>query len=80
MSATDLPAAEVPRVAEATDGIEWITDPTDPRLAAYVALTDVALRRRPEPERGLYVAESRTAHTRAHAPGHRRRSHPLATR
>ena len=55
MSAADLPAAEVPKVAEATDGIEWITDPTDPRLADYVALTDVACRRRTEPERGLYA-------------------------
>ena len=35
-----------------------ITDPADPRLADYVSLTDVALRRRTEPERGLYIAES----------------------
>lgn len=35
-----------------------IEDPQDPRLADYVGLTDVALRRRREPEHGLYVAES----------------------
>ena len=80
MSATDLPAAEVPRVAEATDGIEWITDPTDPRLADYVALTDVALRRRTEPERGLYVAESEKVIRRALAAGHRPRSFLMAER
>ena len=80
MSAADLPAAEVPRVAEATDGIEWITDPTDPRLADYVALTDVALRRRTEPERGLYVAESEKVIRRALAAGHRPRSFLMAER
>ncbi|HOF38127.1 MAG TPA: RNA methyltransferase [Dermatophilaceae bacterium] len=81
MSATDLPAAEVPRVvAEATDGVEWIADPTDPRLADYVALTDVALRRRTEPERGLYVAESEKVIRRALAAGHRPRSFLMAER
>ena len=80
MSAADLPAAEVPKVAEATDGIEWITDPTDPRLADYVALTDVALRRRTEPERGLYVAESEKVIRRALAAGHRPRSFLMAER
>ncbi|MDR2113801.1 MAG: RNA methyltransferase [Bifidobacteriaceae bacterium] len=35
-----------------------ITDPTDPRLEAYTGLTDAALRRQLEPERGLFMAES----------------------
>ncbi|MDR2348174.1 MAG: RNA methyltransferase, partial [Bifidobacteriaceae bacterium] len=35
-----------------------VEDPADPRLADYFNLTDVALRRRLEPERGLFMAES----------------------
>lgn len=35
-----------------------IESPDDPRLADYRELTDVALRRLLEPERGLYIAES----------------------
>lgn len=35
-----------------------VTDPQDPRLEMYVNLTDVSLRRRLEPERGLFMAES----------------------
>ena len=35
-----------------------LTDPKDPRVADYTSLTDVALRRKIEPERGLYLAES----------------------
>ncbi len=35
-----------------------IDDAADERLADYVAMTDVALRSRTEPERGLFVAES----------------------
>ncbi len=46
----------------------------DPRLADYVSLTDVALRRRTEPERGLYIAESEKVIRRALAAGHRPRS------
>ena len=63
-----------------SDGIEWVTDPADPRLADYVALTDVALRRRTEPERGLYVAESEKVIRRALAAGHRPRSFLMARR
>lgn len=41
---------------------EWvlieISDLTDPRLVDYTSLTDVALRRKLETERGLYMAES----------------------
>ena len=35
-----------------------VHDPADDRLADYVSLTDVVLRSRSEPERGLFVAES----------------------
>jgi tRNA G18 (ribose-2'-O)-methylase SpoU len=35
-----------------------VDDPSDPRLADYVDLTDPALRRRIEPERGFFIAES----------------------
>jgi tRNA G18 (ribose-2'-O)-methylase SpoU len=57
-----------------------IDDPADPRLADYVALTDVALRRRTEPERGLYIAESEKVVRRALAAGHRPRSYLMADR
>lgn len=51
-----------------------ITDPSDPRLDDYRGLTDVALRRRIEPERGLYMAEGAKVIERALAAGHRPRS------
>lgn len=51
-----------------------LTDPADERLADYVALTDVALRSRHEPAKGLYIAESSTVLGRALAAGHRPRS------
>lgn len=51
-----------------------ITDAADARLADYRDLTDVALRRRLEPEGGLYIAESAKVITRALAAGHRPRS------
>lgn len=57
-----------------------VTDPADPRLADYVGLTDVALRRRTEPEHGLYVAESEKVIRRALAAGHRPRSYLMAER
>jgi tRNA G18 (ribose-2'-O)-methylase SpoU len=57
-----------------------IDDPADPRLADYVGLTDVALRRRTEPERGLYIAESEKVIRRALAAGHRPRSYLMARR
>ena len=57
-----------------------ITDPADPRLADYVSLTDVALRRRTEPERGLYIAESEKVIRRALEAGHRPRSYLMAQR
>ncbi|AKT51951.1 TrmH family RNA methyltransferase [Arsenicicoccus sp. oral taxon 190] len=58
----------------------WITDPADPLLLDYVGLTDVALRRRTEPERGLYIAESEKVIRRALAAGHRPRSFLMAER
>jgi tRNA G18 (ribose-2'-O)-methylase SpoU len=54
--------------------IVHLTDPDDERLADYVSLTDVALRSRHEPEKGLYIAESSTVLGRALAAGHRPRS------
>jgi tRNA G18 (ribose-2'-O)-methylase SpoU len=57
-----------------------ILDPADPRLVDYVGLTDVALRRRTEPERGLYIAESEKVIRRALAAHHRPRSFLMAER
>ena len=51
-----------------------IPDLSDERLADYANLTDVALRRRTEPEGGLYIAESAKVIERALAAGHRPRS------
>ncbi|HRW17251.1 MAG TPA: RNA methyltransferase [Dermatophilaceae bacterium] len=61
-------------------GVTWVADPADPRLADYVSLTDVALRRRLEPEGGLYVAESEKVIRRALGAGHRPRSYLMAPR
>ena len=49
-------------------------------LADYVGLTDVALRRRSEPKRGLYIAESEKVIRRSLAAGHRPRSYLMAER
>ena len=57
-----------------------ITDPSDERLTDYVRLTDVALRQRSEPERGLYIAESEKVIRRALAAGHRPRSYLMGRR
>lgn len=54
--------------------IERVTDASDPRLADYRDLTDVALRRVLEPEGGLYLAESAKVLGRALAAGHKPRS------
>lgn len=42
-----------------------IDDPNDARLTDYVGLTDVALRSRAEPEKGLFIAESTSVIERA---------------
>lgn len=46
----------------------------DPAVADFARLTDVALRRRLEPEGGLYLAESTKVIARALAAGHRPRA------
>jgi tRNA G18 (ribose-2'-O)-methylase SpoU len=51
-----------------------ITDLTETMLEDYFNLTDVALRRRIEPEGGLYIAESAKVIARALAAGHTPRS------
>ncbi|MGO1770353.1 MAG: TrmH family RNA methyltransferase, partial [Microbacterium sp.] len=51
-----------------------VEDPSDDRLADYRGLTDVALRRRLEPEHGLYMAESAKVIARALDAGHEPRS------
>ena len=51
-----------------------IKDPDAPELIDYLGLTDVALRSRQEPERGLYMAESASVIARALEAGHRPRS------
>lgn len=57
-----------------------ITDPADERVRDYFALTDVALRTKVEPERGLYLAESEKVIRRALAAGHRPRSFLMGQR
>jgi len=57
-----------------------ITDPDDERLADYRRLTDVVLRSRHEPEKGLYIAESSKVIRRALAAGHRPRSFLMGER
>ena len=57
-----------------------VTSADDDRLGDYVRLTDVALRRRTEPERGLYIAESEKVIRRALDAGHRPRSYLMAGR
>lgn len=54
--------------------MEEITDPGDPRLADYLSLTDVALRRRAEPAGGLFMAEGEKVIRRALAAGYPMRS------
>jgi tRNA G18 (ribose-2'-O)-methylase SpoU len=61
-------------------GVTWVDDPHDPRLADYLQLTDVALRRRMEPSRGIYLAESEKVIRRALAAGHRPVSFLMAPR
>lgn len=57
-----------------------IDDPADERLADYRDLTDVALRSRAEPERGLFMAESVEVIRRAVDAGIRPRSMLMAQR
>lgn len=57
-----------------------LSDPDDPRVVEFTHLTDVALRTRVEPERGVYIAESSAVMRRAVAAGHRPRSFLMAHR
>ena len=57
-----------------------LADGADERLNDYTSLTDVALRRRLETDRGLYMAESTKVITRAVAAGHVPRSFLMAER
>ncbi|MCB0917478.1 MAG: RNA methyltransferase [Actinobacteria bacterium] len=49
--------------------VKLVHDSSDPRIGDYIRLTDVALRRRQEPERGLFMAESLKVIARAMAAG-----------
>ncbi|WP_311836230.1 RNA methyltransferase [Cellulomonas fimi] len=60
--------------------IHRLTTADDERLHDYLRLTDVALRSRHEPAKGLYIAESSTVIRRAVAAGHRPRSFLMAER
>lgn len=55
-----------------------LDDPADSRLVDYTRLTDVALRRRLETDRGLYMAESSKVIARAVTAGHAPRSFLMA--
>lgn len=57
-----------------------VTDPDDPRLADYVDLRDVRLRRRLEAEHGLFMAEGEKVIRRAAAAGYASRSFLLTER
>jgi tRNA G18 (ribose-2'-O)-methylase SpoU len=54
--------------------IAYITSADDPRLTDYRSLTDVALRRKVEPEGGLFIAEGEKVVRRALAAGYEMRS------
>ncbi|WP_307793606.1 TrmH family RNA methyltransferase [Actinotalea soli] len=60
--------------------LHHLTAVDDERLDDYVRLTDVALRSKHEPARGMYIAESSTVIRRAVAAGHRPRSLLMAER
>ena len=51
-----------------------VTDPDDPRVRDFVALTDVAARSVREPEEGLFIAEGAKVIRRALSAGYRPRS------
>jgi tRNA G18 (ribose-2'-O)-methylase SpoU len=51
-----------------------IEDPADPRLSDYVGLTDMELRKRSEPQQGLFIAEGEKVIARAVAAGYPMRS------
>jgi tRNA G18 (ribose-2'-O)-methylase SpoU len=57
-----------------------VTDPADPRLADYVDLRDVELRKRLETEHGLFLAEGEKVVRRAVEAGYSPRSFLMAPR
>ncbi|HEY8472029.1 MAG TPA: RNA methyltransferase [Natronosporangium sp.] len=57
--------------------VTLISDPADPRIADYRALTDVELRTRWEPPHGLFIAEGELVLRRALRAGYRPRSYLL---
>ncbi|GAB3162027.1 RNA methyltransferase [Myceligenerans halotolerans] len=61
-----------------TPDVVHLDDPADERLADYTRLTDVALRSKHEPAKGLYIAESTQVIHRALEAGHRPRSFLMA--
>ncbi|WP_407952089.1 TrmH family RNA methyltransferase [Plantactinospora sonchi] len=72
---TDQSALPADQTADAPDrSVEEITDPDDPRIADYRALTDVELRTRWEPPHGLFIAEGELVLRRALRAGYRPRS------
>lgn len=83
MSAGWPPAAgtvEAGRDFGAVGGVRRVEGAGDPAVADFVGLTDVALRSRQEPERGLYLAESEKVIRRALDAGHRPRALLLSDR
>ncbi|HUB42760.1 MAG TPA: RNA methyltransferase [Streptosporangiaceae bacterium] len=60
--------------ADQASGQFMLTDPADPRLADYVGLTDVHLRRSLEAAHGLFIAEGEKVISRAIAAGYPVRS------
>ena len=61
-------------------GLITVDDPDDPRLADYTSLTDVELRRRREPEEGLFIAEGEKVIRRAGSAGYGMRSMLLSAK
>jgi tRNA G18 (ribose-2'-O)-methylase SpoU len=57
--------------------VELVSDPGDPRIADYRALTDVELRSRWEPPHGLFIAEGERVLRRALRAGYAPRSYLL---
>ncbi|MFJ7264508.1 TrmH family RNA methyltransferase [Streptomyces globosus] len=57
-----------------------VDDPDDPRLRDYTGLTDVELRRRREPEEGLFIAEGEKVIRRAKDAGFEMRSMLLSAK
>ncbi|MCC3279293.1 RNA methyltransferase [Arthrobacter sp. zg-Y40] len=58
--------------------LQYLQSAADPRVSDYTSLTDTSLRRRREPEEGMYIAESSKVLRRAVDAGHRPRSFFLA--